>query len=371
MNTSIQRDLDYIRFNFIMQSEFPVNALVLASEALRIANQNTGRQLFDWSFVSEDGQPVRASNGMWLGADCATTRMPPADVYLFFAGNLPTQCNSRQLLAPLRQAAREGAIVGGVDTGAFALVEAGLAGQRDSRNVILHWEAVSSFLEQFPDASANNQIFAIERGRAFCAGGIATLDMVLELVARFRGQTLANEIANALVHTRREMTTPQRSDSRFGKRSVSPLSRMIELMECNIEECLTLPELSRRLGVSDRTLSRICHRAFAQSPMKLYRNIRLRSARNLLFYSELSIREIGLACGFSHPSVFSRVFRKQFGKSPRAFRSEFRDIQNLNLRPELHRMVYLPVEPRSLSSSPGPNEPGHPPTWVPSNQCRT
>ena len=71
-------------FNFILQPEFPLNALVLASEALRIANQNSGAELFRWHLASETGGPVRASNGMWVAADCDLQSMPAADYYLTF-----------------------------------------------------------------------------------------------------------------------------------------------------------------------------------------------------------------------------------------------------------------------------------------------
>ena len=71
-----------------------MNGVILAIDVLRIANQNSGRTLFTWALVSETGEAVRASNGMWLGADCALKDMPEAQVYLLFEGNLPTQHNS-------------------------------------------------------------------------------------------------------------------------------------------------------------------------------------------------------------------------------------------------------------------------------------
>ena len=52
------------KFAFLLQPEFPLNAFILATEALRIANQNSGKDLFDWVLASETGKPVRASNGM-------------------------------------------------------------------------------------------------------------------------------------------------------------------------------------------------------------------------------------------------------------------------------------------------------------------
>src|SRR5688572_13426466 len=108
------RDAAILGFNLILQPEFPLNALVLASEALRIANQNSGRELFRWRFVSEDGLPVRASNGMWMSVDASLQTMGSADFYLVFEGNLPVQRNSPKLLNQLRTIARFGAILGAV-----------------------------------------------------------------------------------------------------------------------------------------------------------------------------------------------------------------------------------------------------------------
>jgi AraC family carnitine catabolism transcriptional activator len=168
-------------FNFILQPEFPLNALVLASEALRIANQNSGREHFQWRFVSETGAPMRASNGLWMPVDDSFQTIRPADYYLVFEGNLPTQHNSPKLLGQLRNAVRFGAAIGAVDTGAFALADAGLVGER---GVVLHWEAAPAFRESYPHLNVQKQIFSIERHRLSCAGGIATLDMMLALIGQ-------------------------------------------------------------------------------------------------------------------------------------------------------------------------------------------
>lgn len=327
------------RFNFILQPEFPLNALILASDALRIANQNSGRELFRWTFVSETGEPVRASNGMWFGADMPITDMPPAEVCLVFEGNLPTQRNTQRILGQLRAAARFGAIVGGVDTGVFALAQAGLIPVSEDAPVVLHWEAVPAFMERFPVAAPKNEIYRIDGNRVQCAGGVATLDLVLDLIARFNGEALANEVANALVHTRREPATPQRGDGLLEAEQHQLSARMIALMERNLDFPLTLEELAEALGVSQRTMTRVCRRTFGQSPMRLYLHIRLQAARNLLFYEEHSIKDVATACGFSYPAVFSRVFKAQFGQTPRAFRAEFREKQSQRVRPEIHRLI--------------------------------
>ncbi len=327
------------RFNFVLQPEFPLNALILASDALRIANQNSGRELFRWTFVSESGEPVRASNGMWLGADCPLRNMPEADVYLLFEGNLPTQRNSSRLLSQLRTAARFGAMVGGVDTAAFALAQAGLIGGRDGEEVVLHWEAAPTFRERFPTATTSDRIYLVDGNRIHCAGGVAALDMMLDLIARFSGEALANEVANALVHTRRDSLTRQRGDGPGAMEQAILSSRLVTVMEEHLDFPLSLEELAERLGVSKRTLTRACRRSFGESPMRLYLYIRLQAARNLLFYEEHSIKDVATACGFSYPAVFSRVFRTQFGQTPRSFRAALRQKQSLGVRPEIRRLI--------------------------------
>lgn len=322
-------------FNFILQPEFPLYALVLASEALRIANQNSGRELFRWRFVSETGDPVRASNGLWISADVSLQTMPRADFTFVFEGNLPTQRNSRKLLNQLRAAARFGAVVGAVDTGAFALAQAGLLGEKGA---VLHWEAVPTFKEGFPQIPAHGQIFRFEGQRITCAGGVATLDMMLDLIGRLKSPTLASEVANALVHVARSAETPQRPDDRPrpAKRALS--DRIVAAMERNLDFPLTLDALAADLDVSTKTVLRECRRNFTETPMRLYLRIRLQAARNMLFYEEFGIKEVATACGFSYPSVFSRAFHAQFGMTPREFRLSFRREQNQAYRPEVRRL---------------------------------
>jgi transcriptional regulator GlxA family with amidase domain len=322
-------------FNFILQPEFPLNALVLASEALRIANQNSGRELFRWRFVSEDGKPVRASNGLWMSADESLQTMEPADFYLLFEGNLPTQRNSPKMLSQLRAAARYGAVVGGIDTGTFALAQAGLL---DQRSAVLHWEAVPAFKERFPRIQVQGQIYSIEGQRITCAGGIATLDMMLDLIGRLKTPALANEVANALVYAARPAGASQRLDDRPKPTKRALSDRVVALMERHLDFPLSLDEIARHLDVSNKTVLRECLRSFEETPMRLYLRIRLQASRNMLFYEEFGIKDVATACGFSYPSVFSRAFRAQFGMTPREFRLSFRRQQNQAYRPEVRRL---------------------------------
>lgn len=322
-------------FSFVLQPEFSLSALVLATEALRIANQNSGRTLFRWYLISESGEPMRASNGMWLPVDRDIDNMPATDFCLLFGGNLPTQRNSEKLLNYLKSTARTSTVIGAVDTGAFAVAQAGLLAAKD---VALHWEAALALQERFPDSRIRDQLYLMDAKRVHCAGGVATLDLMLALIARQYGEILASEVANALVHTPRSADTPQRSDHPRERGTPPLIDRIVRLMESNLDAPLSLAEMADRLSVSVRTLSRECRRHFHDSPMRLYLTIRLQAARNLLFYEEFSIRDVGTACGFSYTTVLSRAFKQRFGETPSAFRANLRKRQSETFRPEVRRL---------------------------------
>ena len=57
---------------------------------------------------------------------------------------------------------------------------------------------------------------------------------------------------------------------------------------------------------------------FGTTPNGFYREMRLAKANNLLLNTTISVREIGLACGF--PNGFSSIYKSFFGVTPVAQR---------------------------------------------------
>lgn len=338
-SNSLKRDdSDVIRFGFLLLPEFPLYALVPAMEALRIANQNHGRKLYDWILIAEDGSSVRSGNGMSLSVDATIADVSWLPKVLVLGGNHPTQHLPKRLLNWLRRLARHGCVMGGIDTGTFALAEAGLL---DGHEVTMHWESVSTFRERYPGIRVSEQLFEIDDERLTCAGGHATLDLMLALIAKRHGPTLAQVVANAFVaHRPRNETDPQRLSPRILSSDVnSPLTRILQDMENNIHTPLSAQALAKRAGVSVRALSRLLHDRLGESPMGYYRKIRLQAARNALFYSDVAIQDVAASCGFASPEVFSRTFKEHFGVSPREFRNRFASDELRRFRPELDQRL--------------------------------
>ena len=89
-------------------------------------------------------------------------------------------------------------------------------------------------------------------------------------------------------------------------------------MQENVEFPLSIADIADQTGVSKRSLERKFHSVLHTTPNGYYRELRLGKANNLLLNTDMSINEIGLACGF--PSGFSGIYKKTFGMTPNAAR---------------------------------------------------
>ena len=101
------------------------------------------------------------------------------------------------------------------------------------------------------------------------------------------------------------------------------LARMLEFMECHMDEHLTLESIARSGFVSQREASRIFSRALDTSPMRHLMSMRLETARRLLEDGTKSIGEVCAMTGFESLSHFSSAFRRMYATSPSEYRSRF------------------------------------------------
>jgi transcriptional regulator GlxA family with amidase domain len=238
--------------------------------------------------------------------------------------------------------------LGAIDTGLFALAEAELIGDR---TVTLHWEAIPSFRERYPDLDVREQVMVFDRARITCAGGHAALDMMVHMIAQEHGPALAQRVANGFVQpTIRRESDPQRAsiDTLLGNSRLK-FRRVHGIMEANLANPLSSAELCRESRLTSHCLSAVVRDATGLPPMRYYLKLRLVGARTALSYGEDPVEEIAIAIGFSCLEVFSRAFKAEFGTSPRNFRTRSSRDQLLRFRPEMHDRLELGDEAVSQS----------------------
>lgn len=79
---------------------------------------------------------------------------------------------------------------------------------------------------------------------------------------------------------------------------------------------LTVKEISRHVNISERYLRKLFSTHLHRSPLEYLNSLRIDKAVELLGNTEMSVKEISFACGFASPPYFSRLFKRQTGKSP-------------------------------------------------------
>ena len=98
------------------------------------------------------------------------------------------------------------------------------------------------------------------------------------------------------------------------------VKRTVAYLQQNYDRPLSRREVAEAIGVSENHLSRVFRRELGLSPWEYLNRYRIKQARDLLIGTGNSITSVALQVGFNDPAYFSRVFRKQTGSSPRAFR---------------------------------------------------
>jgi len=84
---------------------------------------------------------------------------------------------------------------------------------------------------------------------------------------------------------------------------------------------LTREQIAAALGVTPTYVSRVFRQHYGGSLWDYVNAYRVARARDLLEHSDLTVTEVAFTVGFNDPAYFSRVFRKETGKSPLTYRS--------------------------------------------------
>ncbi|MBE2276075.1 MAG: GlxA family transcriptional regulator [Rhodobacteraceae bacterium] len=325
---------DFQEVGIFLAPQYGLYDLVPIIEIFRIANQNAGRRLFNWSFVSENGNPVEAGAGMSLSVDSSIYSDFTFDLIFILACNDPISFLSKRLVSWIQRQNAHGVIIAGVNTGAFAIADAGLL---NGRRATCHWEALPLFSERYPDVEAVERRYVLDLPILTCAGGISVLDMLLNLIEREHGPVLAGHVANGLVYPgfQRSDAAQRAPIGAETSERADPVKSAIALMEINIESPLPIDELATQVKTPRRNLEREFRRKTQSSIGEYYLRVRLERAREMLFYSKEAISEISLLCGFSSPAVFSRTFRQHFSLSPSDFRASFSAAEMARFRPHV------------------------------------
>jgi len=310
------------RFGFLVVPHFSLIGLGSAVDPLRLANQVAARALYAYVTLSEDGGPVRSSDGIRIIPDHSIASAPALDAVLVIGPNPIPKRGVDPVVRWLRRLAHAGIALGGVDTGSYFLARAGLL---NGYRCTIHWEDMDELLGRFPRLIVSPKLFEVDRDRCSSSGGIAAVDMMIHLIGLGAGSNrLAARVSELLICEHRGPDERQRVPLRSLLGPGNPkLLEAVTLMECNIEEPFSMGELAKLLLISPRQMERMFHDHLHCTPTRHYLQVRLAHAQQLLRRTDRSISSIAAACGFRSLPHFTSRYKTLFGVPPRLSRRQF------------------------------------------------
>ncbi|SEQ41037.1 helix-turn-helix domain-containing protein [Microlunatus flavus] len=238
-----------------------------------------------------------------------------------------------ELVDALQDAARRGARIASVCTGAFALAAAGLL---DGRRATTHWMYAAALAEQYPAVEVDPAVlYVVDGSVATSAGTAAGLDLCLELLRHDHGTAVAAEVARRLiVPPHREGGQAQYVSTPLPDLPGSAIGPLLDWARSRLDRALTLRLLAQQAGVTTRTLSRRFAAEVGMPPLQWLTAERVRRARQLLESTTLPVEQVAEQCGLGTAANLRIHFARQTGVSPSAYRAAFAETGVCEGRPE-------------------------------------
>lgn len=100
-------------------------------------------------------------------------------------------------------------------------------------------------------------------------------------------------------------------------------SAVLAYLRDNYHTPITNEQLARRAHMSVRAFERKFLHSFHLTPQKYLRKLQMRMASRALVYTNQTLADVALSCGFADQSHLSREFRRHFGRTPREYREHY------------------------------------------------
>lgn len=303
---------------FLLFPGFPMACLTSAIEPLRAANEICGRRVFAWKLLGEELASVRSSAEVRFDVDMALADVAGVDDLFLISPPTGQFANQKRGFATLRRLDRAGMVLGGFSGGIFPLVRSGVMG---ARKCSVHWYYEAAFKAEFPHVDASRSAIVRDGRRATASGAGAVFDLMLRLIEETLGRDTMTEVACWFQHpfVRDEGASQKVPVQRVGGTDdmlPEAVRDAIRIFGEHIEDPILIADVAVAVAMSERHLERSFKAVTGQSPLKYYRLMRLKKARQRVLYSTDTITEIAQSVGYAGSGPMARHYTAAFGVHP-------------------------------------------------------
>ncbi|MGE8154430.1 GlxA family transcriptional regulator [Pseudomonas vancouverensis] len=308
---------------FVVFEGFQSMALA-AMPVFEYANFSAGEALYDVRVVSENGQTLRASGGLFVGTEAFGERV--FDTVIVVGGDSILDQASAGLIDYLRASVDTARRTASICSGAFVMAQAGLL---DGRRATTHWAYARELQARFPAIKVEeDRIYVVDGSIWTSAGMTAGIDLALAMVEKDQGAELARAVAQKLVmYHRRAGGQSQHSALLELEPKSDRIQTVLAYAREHLAQTLSVEQLAEVANLSPRQFSRAFRAETGQSPAKAIENLRLEMARQMLERGRLNLDQIAAESGFIDRRRMREAFLRAFGQPPQVIRRNARSDQ--------------------------------------------
>jgi transcriptional regulator GlxA family with amidase domain len=231
-----------------------------------------------------------------------------------------------RLLDWLLEVHERGAVLCSACSGIFLLAETGLF---DGKDATVHFGYARAFAAAYPGVSIHPErtlVIAGSRDELVSSGASTTWhDLVLYLIARFAGSTVAQEVARMFaLQWHQDGLTPYvvfEGKADHGDGEILGAQRWVST---HFSVANPVEEMVKRSKLAERTFKRRFAGATGLTPIAYVQRLRVEDAKRRLERTDAPVDEIGWRVGYEDPAFFRRLFKRVTGLSPGVYRKRFR-----------------------------------------------
>ena len=306
----------------VAYDRLPLFELAIATEVFGLPRPELPVRWYDFSVVSIDPGPVRATGAIRMQVRHDLSRIAAADTVIVPGWRDPAEPPPRRLLEAIRRAHRRGSRIVSICSGAFVLAASGLL---DGRRATTHWRYTERLRAMYPSIRVEPDVLYVQEARVFTsAGSAAGIDLCLQLVRLDHGAEIANQVARRLVISpHRDGGQAQFVDQPMPPELQGRLARATEWALAHLGRYLGVEDLARAAALSKRSLVRRFHAELGSTPHRWLVQQRVLAAQRRLETSRASVEEIAASVGFGTAQTLRIHFRRILRTSPDAYRRKF------------------------------------------------
>lgn len=216
----------------------------------------------------------------------------------------------------------KGAEVASLCVGAFLLASTGLL---NGKKCSTHWGFTNEFREMFPEVEVMDGSIVTEEHRIYSSGGANSYwNLLLHLVEKYTDREtaiLASKYFAIDIDRHSQSAFTMFKGQKEHKDDTVRLAQ--DYIERNIEERISVDELSEKFGVGRRTLERRFKMATNNSILEYIQRIKIEAAKRSFESSRKNISEVMYDVGYTDTKAFRTIFKKITGLTPIEYRNKY------------------------------------------------